>query len=373
MPSCHICQIELGQGAGSCSACGAPALPELEIAGGEGARVGPFWLGRKLGEGGMGVVYEAAHAETGEPVALKTVKVARQRSVLSIRREIRALARLNHPGIARVVAEGVHDGVPWYAMAYVEGVSMRRWLRRSADIGRASAGTIMDTPAMPASEILASRLMPTTMDLDSGGEGAEVSSRALPPDLLPALALVNLLGEPLSYMHGEGFVHRDLKPENVLVRDDGRPILIDFGLALHGGFVSREQLAGPDVAAGTPQYMAPEQIRGRHVDARADLYALGCMLYEMVTGAAPFAAGNANELAARHLTENAAPPSRSAPSIPPELDALILSLLAKDPGARPGHADAIAVALKRLGVAAGGVWRDAPKARPCLYRAPRRA
>jgi hypothetical protein len=168
----------------------------------------------------------------------------------------------------------------------------------------------------------------------------------------------------LAVVHGEGFVHRDLKPANVIVGRDGRPILVDFGLA--GTFTARggrEVLERGGELLGSIAYMAPEQLRGEFVDARADLYALGCMLYEAMVGALPFD-GSAAEVAEQVLATAPAPPSARGAAIDPDLERLILALLEKDPRRRPGYAIDVARGL------APAVGAPPPAAgAPYLYRA----
>jgi tetratricopeptide (TPR) repeat protein len=284
--------------------------------------IGPYRIVEPLGRGGMGVVYRAEHLQSAKPVALKTVLVPHEGMLQGIRREIHALARISHPGIVRIVEEGVEEGRPWYAMELLEGETLRQYI---------------------------------------GSSGHTTLQRVL--------TIVRRLCAPLSFLHGEGVVHRDLKPENVLVRRDGMPVLVDFGLASQfTAKLSREVLelrAGS--AAGTVAYMAPEQARGELVDARADLYALGCMLYELLAGRPPFVGTMAIQVLYQHFNTAPRPPSELAPGVPPELDALILSLLAKRPQDRLGHADDVAAALDRLG-AEDGLASASPKPRAYLYR-----
>src|SRR5690606_39229389 len=139
--------------------------------------------------------------------------------------------------------------------------------------------------------------------------------------------IVRTLCGPLAFVHGEGLVHRDLKPENVVISENGAPVLVDFGLAVRvaGADPGREVVDIAGRALGTPAYMAPEQIRGELVDARADLYALGCMLYECVTGAVPFE-GAPGQVLRMHLEQQPPPPSVYVDGLPPALDALVLRL-----------------------------------------------
>src|SRR5205085_1053735 len=148
--------------------------------------------------------------------------------------------------------------------------------------------------------------------------------------LAAILTLVQELCAPLAYLHGEGLVHRDLKPDNVLVRPNGQPVLMDFGLVTQfTGEVQRERLQVEGEISGTLAYMAPEQIRGEPVDARADLYSLGCILYELLVGHPPFLARSERELLREHLESVPLAPSRHGGDLPSGLDALVLRLLAK--------------------------------------------
>ncbi|XXF76534.1 AAA family ATPase [Myxococcaceae bacterium GXIMD 01537] len=287
--------------------------------------IGPFRVQEVLGQGGMGVVYRGEHRETGEAVALKTVRAAAELSLASIRREIHALGRLSHPGVVRIVDEGVEGGLPWYAMELLRGETLRRAL---------------GTP----------------------GEDAE------PRDWRRSVTQVHGLCGPLGFLHGNGLVHRDLKPENVFLRPDGAPVLVDFGIAASfGGARGREVLEVGGSVLGSDAYMAPEQIRGGFVDARADLYALGCILYEAIAGRPPFVARRASHLLYQHLSEAPQPPSAWVSGVPQELDSLVLALLAKRPQERPGYAEDVATALEALGLGAPEP-EDAPRPNPYLYR-----
>jgi hypothetical protein len=187
-------------------------------------------------------------------------------------------------------------------------------------------------------------------------------------ELLEALTLVRSLCSPLAFLHGEGIVHRDLKPDNILIRADGLPVLVDFGLvALVAAEVSREALELGAGAAGTVAYMAPEQARGELVDARADLYAVGCILYELITGRPPFVGRSPSEVLRQHIELDPSAPSTWVDGLPSGLDELVLRLLAKDRRFRIGHADDVAAALARLG-AKDGLAKAGPRPRAHLYR-----
>jgi hypothetical protein len=186
--------------------------------------------------------------------------------------------------------------------------------------------------------------------------------------LLRRLRLFHRLCAPLAYLHGEGLVHRDLKPENILVLPDGMPVLMDFGIVSRfGGSLAREELEVAGRISGTVAYMAPEQCRGELVDARADLYALGCILYETVVGRPPFVGQPAAQVLYQHCNERPMPPSELVEDVPAGLETLILRLLAKEPRHRLGHADDVAAVLAELSPA---IEDDAqgPTPRAYLYR-----
>lgn len=269
----------------------------------------------------MGVVFEAEHQSTGERVALKTVKEAGPIERAALHREILALSQLNHPGIVKIRAQGEDEaGVPWYAMELVPGTSWRALLR--------------DGPAAP--EGFAERLQMLW-------------------SLTPALG----------HLHGEGLVHGDLKPDNVVAHFAGHPVLVDFGLTFCFAQASGREALALRGRVGTPEYMAPEQwITGR-IDARTDLYALGCMAFELFAGRPPYA-GDREAQRRQHL--NAPVPLLEVvlPNAPPGLGALIAELMAKDPRARPGNAAQVAARLEQLG-AAPEVLLERSSPRPFLF------
>jgi tetratricopeptide (TPR) repeat protein len=306
---------------------------------GRPASIGPYEVLEELGRGAHGLVYRCLDRASGEVVAIKTVQGLSADRLQILRREIHALARIRHPGIARILSQGIEEGRPWCAMELVPGEDLWEHCRR------------LWAPSPPVPESA------------SGAAGA-LSRPCIPPQALrEILTLLRRLCAPLAYLHGEGLVHRDLKPRNVLLRSGASPVLVDFGLAAEfSGPVARAVLELGGTAVGTDAYAAPEQLEGRLVDARADLYALGCMLYGLLTGRTAFE--RLSEVLDPELPPAA--PSQYVAGLPEALDELVLGLLVKEPGARIGHADAVAAALARLGADNGGP--PAPAPRPFLYR-----
>ena len=321
---------------------------------------GPYRIEAVLGRGGMGVVYRGDHRESGQPVAIKTIHAPLEEHIAGIRREIQALAQLDHPGVVRIVSSGevVTPHVqPWYAMELLEGSTLRDQL----------AGARLKSGPRPVAET------ETLPDAETGDPG-DAPSLEDPPavdggSLTQRLELLQRVCDSLAYLHSRGIVHRDLKPENIFIRTDGRPVLVDLGIAgRFGGKRGREELQGAGGGLGTYAYMAPEQIRGEFVDARADLYSLGCVLYECLTGEPPFSGGRPFAVAQAHLHRAPRPPSELVEDIPSELDRLVLRLLEKAPENRFGYAADVAAALGLfVGAASNDVGRDPA---PYLYRPP---
>jgi tetratricopeptide (TPR) repeat protein len=283
-------------------------------------RIDNFELIRVIGRGGMGIVYEARCIDSGERVALKKARRGGRHFLAAMRREIRALQRIPHPGVVQIKSEGCAREQPFYVMEFVEGPSFAESLSHRA----ANSST-----------------WPTVL---------------------------RRVCTTLTFLHGQGIVHRDLSPRNILLRGSMQPVLVDFGLASYfPGAVGRDVLDPTALAAGTVAYVAPEQIRGELVDARADLYSLGCILYEALTGRPPFVASSVREILRAHLHEQPVAPSKLCEGIAPSLEAVTMALLAKEPRNRPGYADDIGSVLEAHG---GEDWETAPPppAFPHLYR-----
>ena len=279
-----------------------------ESAGGSlvGHTLNQYSVTRKLGEGGMGVVYLADDTRLGRPVALKAL--ARQFTRNSerrerLRREARAAAGLSHPGIATVYALEELDDDLYIVSEYVPGKTLRDELSQ----GPLAVSTLLTT-------------------------GVEI-------------------GRALAAAHDQGVVHRDLKPENVIRTSAGGIKVLDFGLARIGSprnDASNTRLTEPGTILGTPGYISPEQLRGSSVDSRADIFSFGVMLYELASGIHPFASGDPASTIARVLESD--PPNLAEPggSLPPGLDDLVHTCLQKDRALRFGSMAELVEALEEL-------------------------
>lgn len=326
-------------------------------------RLGPYRIVGCIGEGGMGIVFRGEHGLTGEPVALKTARSPQATQISGLRCEIHALAQIRHPGIVRIIAEGQEQGLPWYAMELLEGRTLEKYLRttwkprHSVDPALVHANTLAtplpgrDEPRRtPTLDSLPPSEAPILIDDDESTQPVRGPKREVcGGKLQEVLRIFKRLCGPLSFLHASGIVHRDLKPANVFLRSDGTPVLMDFGLVIRGDSGSgRERIAVAGDVTGTAAYMSPEQVMGQLGDPRTDLYALGCMLYEAVTGRLPFRSKSLQKMMLMHLDDMPEPPSEHVIGVPPPLDDLILRLLAKDTQDRLGHADDVATVLDAL-------------------------
>lgn len=261
--------------------------------------IGPFELGDKLGTGGMGVVYRAVYTKTGIPCAIKVLTPDANDSPqiqLRFEREIAILKKLQHPHIVRYYGGGKVGSQRFYAMEIVQGGSLEGLLRKRGKL--------------PWEEVL---------------------------------TLSRQIAEALEHAHTAGVIHRDLKPANLLVTPEGTVKLTDFGIARD---TTATALTAAGKTVGTYAYMAPEQIRGKPpVDRRTDLYALGCVMFEMLAGEPPFDSDNAGELLVKHLQEDPPRVTSLNPDVPIWLEELIFRLLEKEPDDRIFDALALQVAL----------------------------
>jgi tetratricopeptide (TPR) repeat protein len=274
------------------------------------ALAGRYRVEPELGRGGMAVVYRGYDLRHQRPVALKVLRAELAVSVGAERflREIRFAARLQHPHIlplldsGEVPAEPTAPPILWYAMPLVEGESLRERLRRQGQ--------------QPLGE---------------------------------ALRWTAELADALAYAHAHGIVHRDIKPENVLLTaagDGGHALLADFGVARALEPLGSDRLTESGLALGTPTYMSPEQSLGSGaVDARSDLYSLGCVLYELLVGEPPYTGPTAQAIVAKRLTDPVPSVRRLRETVPPEVDAILERLLAKSPADRYATAGELSAPL----------------------------
>ncbi len=288
-----------------------------------GARLGDWTVVRPLGRGGMAVVVEVRD-DAGRAGALKLVW-PRSGALAEVeerfRREQRALARLDHPNIVRVLDTGRWEGRDWFVMELLAGHDLR--------------------VEVEGWEPLAA-------------EDRWARTRRVAGDVARALEAV----------HASGLVHRDLTPGNVMVRPDGGAVLMDFGVAKETGN-DDEELTSHGELLGTVAWMSPEQINGDHVDARADLYSLGALLYLMLTGRRPFHARTLAGYLDKHLHRAVRPPRELNPAIPADLDELCVRLLQKEPELRYASARHVLIALDALPRATANLarWPDQPVGR----------
>src|SRR5919199_544427 len=255
---------------------------------------GRYQVGELLGYGGMAEVHRGRDLRLGRDVAIKTLRsdLARDDTFqLRFRREAQNAAALNHPAIVAVYDTGEEHGpsgeeLPYIVMEFVNGRTLKEILNAEG------------------------RLMPRR-----------------------ALEITADICAALDFSHRHQIIHRDIKPGNVMLTQTGQVKVMDFGIAraLASGVATMTQTSA---VIGTAQYLSPEQARGEAVDARSDVYATGCVLYELLTGHPPFVGDNPVSVAYQHVREDPRPPSESNPDVPPQVDAVVLKALAKNPANR---------------------------------------
>jgi eukaryotic-like serine/threonine-protein kinase len=262
---------------------------------------GRYRVEDELGRGGMATVFRGTDTVLGRPVAVKVLasQYASDADFVSrFRREAQAAARLNHPNLVSVYDTGTDDGIHFIVMEYVEAKTLADYL--------AGGGRIMPERAMEIAESVC---------------------------------------EALSVAHAHGIIHRDIKPGNIMITTRGDAKVMDFGIA--------RVVSGADTVAhtaavlGTASYLSPEQAQGQPVDQRSDIYSLGVVLYEMVTGRPPFSGDSAVMVASKHVLEQPTPPSKPNPDVSPALEAVIMKALAKNPDNRYQDADEMRADLER--------------------------
>ncbi len=271
-----------------------------------GLVLGPFQVLAPVGKGGMGTVYLARDTRSGLLLALKVLPPKRareeERILARFRREMEMSQRVAHPHIAWTYEVGVHQGVYYIAMEYIPGKSLYRLVQEEGPLGVPRAARLF----------------------------AELASA-------------------LDHAHHQGLIHRDLKPSNILVTPHDHAKLLDLGLALMANETERDRtvIGGEGYVVGTMDYIAPEQAENpAKVDARCDIYSLGCTLYYALTGQPPFPGGSARERIQRHQVEEAEPISRLNPAVPARFAELVGKMMAKDPDDRFFTASAVEDALR---------------------------
>jgi tetratricopeptide (TPR) repeat protein len=262
-----------------------------------------YALEREIGRGGMASVYLAQDLRQHRRVAVKILRrdVAAALGPERFVREIEIASRLTHPHILPVHDSGESDGVLYYVMPFVEGESLRDRLRRE--------------PRLPVDE---------------------------------ALTITREIADALAYAHRHGVIHRDIKPANVLILS-GHAIVADFGVARAITVASDDRMTSAGLIVGTPIYMSPEQAAGEEIDGRSDIYSLGCVAYEMLTGAPPFLGSSPQAVVARHVSSPLQPVRSLRPEVPAPAAEAIEKALAKRPGQRQTDALALAEALRAPG------------------------
>ncbi len=332
-PNCHSENPDTAQ---FCEDCGAPLAPsakpevsvtetlEIQI---EGPARGTLFAGRyeiieELGRGGMGSVYRVYDKKIKEEVALKLIKpeiVADRKTVERFTNEIRLARKIAHRNVCKIYELMEEGGTHFITMEYVPGEDMRRWLNRS------------------------------------GMLRAEM-----------AVGLAKQICEGLSEAHRLGIIHRDLKPSNVMIDKEGNARIMDFGIART---LISKSITGEGMIIGTPDYMSPEQVDGRQADPGMDIYSLGVILYEMVTGKLPFEGDTALVVAMKHKTEIPKPPREINPQLSKDLNSLILKCLEKDKEARYQSAEDLLAELTAIETGMPIIQRKISSRRPFVSRA----
>ncbi len=274
-----------------------------------------YQIAEEIGRGGMATVYRAHQPQLERWVAIKILQAetGSKEFLARFRREAKAVAALRHPNILTIYDYGEEGGIAYIVMEYVAGGTLKAHL----------TGQPMEWP--------------------------------------DAATLVLPIGRALAYAHSQRVVHRDVKPANVLLARPDWPLLADFGLVKLLGH-TQQGITQPGISIGTPAYFAPEQAGGGEVDHRSDIYGMGIVLYELLTGSIPFKADSPIEMMLRRMHESPQPPRRLNPRITPQLEAVILRALARDPDARHPTMEAFVNDLARLPGATGRAALSTPTA-----------
>jgi eukaryotic-like serine/threonine-protein kinase len=270
-----------------------------------GRKLGKYELAERLAQGGMAEVYRAFQPSVERWVVVKVLHchlAGTHDFIARFQREARATGSLHHPNIVRIIDAGMEDEIHYIVMDYIAGGTLAAVLKQQAQ-----------------------------------------------PSIEPALALAIQLADALAYAHRQGVIHRDIKPANIMFADEGRrhAVLTDFGLArlCHDTAAS---LTVTGALVGTPTYMSPEAVRGETTDARTDIYSLGVVVYELLTGKPPYVANTPYSMMMKHTNEPLPPPRTLNPALPVAVEEVLLRALAKDAGERFQDAAGFAHALRQL-------------------------
>jgi serine/threonine protein kinase/tetratricopeptide (TPR) repeat protein len=282
---------------------------------------GRYQIIEELGKGGMGKVYRVLDKKLNEEVALKLIKpeIASDKQTLErFKNELKLARKVSQKNVGRMFDMGEETGIHYITMEYVSGEDLKSFIRR---VGQLPVGK--------------------------------------------ALAIAKQLCEGLSEAHGIGIVHRDLKPSNIMIDKEGNARIMDFGIARSA---EGKKITGAGVMIGTPEYMSPEQVEGKEVDQRSDIYSLGIILYEMLTGRLPFEADTPFAVGVKHKSEIPKSPKEFNPQIPDTLSSVILKCLEKDKSERYQNAGEIKSELERLEQDLPTIGRVVPTKKPLTSR-----
>jgi serine/threonine protein kinase len=271
-----------------------------------GKSLGRYHILEQLGEGGMAIVYKAYDTRLETDVAVKVIRTENlapailENALIRFEREAKSLAKLTHSNIVKVLDYGKYEDKPWLVMPYLPGGTLKQKLH------------------------------------------------GVPMNYQQAASLLIPIARALAFAHQQGMVHRDVKPSNILITQSGDPMLTDFGIAKIIDSDATMDLTGTSATIGTPEYMAPEQATSKNVDHRADIYALGIVLFEMVCGRKPYQADTPMAVLFKHVSEPLPRPRDFAPGLPEAVERVLVKALAKHPEDRYQSMDDFAAALEKL-------------------------